>query len=88
MSARGLFIRLYGCYEALDGGRVHDALLDMTGGVTELVDLRGSVSPDKIADLLMACEGMETIMGAGIFVSLTAVRSFCLPVCLSVCLLV
>ncbi|XP_025093606.1 calpain-2 catalytic subunit-like [Pomacea canaliculata] len=61
------FAKLYGCYEALDGGRVHDALLDMTGGVTELVDLRGSVSPDKIADLLMACEGMETIMGAGIF---------------------
>lgn len=33
------FIRLCGCYEALDGGNTGDALVDFTGGVSEPMDL-------------------------------------------------
>ena len=59
--------RLYGCYEAIDGGRVHDALLDLTGGITELIDLK-DISSDKLIPIMTACDEMDTIMGGAIFV--------------------
>ena len=34
-----LFCRINGSYEALDGGNLSDALVDFTGGVSELVSL-------------------------------------------------
>ena len=34
-----LLVRLHGSYEALDGGNLSDALVDFTGGVSELVAL-------------------------------------------------
>ena len=34
-----LFCRIHGSYEALDGGNLSDALVDFTGGVSELVSL-------------------------------------------------
>ena len=35
----GYFSRLFGCYEALDGGDLGEALEDFTGGVSEQIDL-------------------------------------------------
>jgi len=32
-------VRLYGCYEALDGGELAEALEDFTGGVAENYDI-------------------------------------------------
>ena len=32
-------LRLYGCYEALDGGELAEALEDFTGGVAENYDI-------------------------------------------------
>jgi len=34
-----LYCRLYGCYEALDGGELAEALEDFTGGVAENYDI-------------------------------------------------
>lgn len=34
-----VLFRMYGCYEALDGGNTADALVDFTGGVSEPLDL-------------------------------------------------
>jgi hypothetical protein len=34
------FAKLYGSYGALEGGWVHDALVDLTGGVAETADIR------------------------------------------------
>lgn len=43
-------IRLYGCYEALDGGNTADALVDFTGGVSEPMDLEeGQYATDEAA---------------------------------------
>ncbi|XP_025084605.1 calpain-B-like [Pomacea canaliculata] len=61
------FAKLYGCYEAIDGGRVHDALLDMTGGITELIKLKGAIDVEKLTNILTMCWSMETLMGAAIF---------------------
>ncbi|KAK7475398.1 hypothetical protein BaRGS_00033348, partial [Batillaria attramentaria] len=34
------YAKLYGSYEAIDGGRIHDALLDLTGGIAELIKVK------------------------------------------------
>lgn len=46
----GFTFRVYGCYEALDGGNTADALVDFTGGVSEPVDLlEGQMATDEVA---------------------------------------
>ncbi|KAL8566600.1 hypothetical protein ACOMHN_054822 [Nucella lapillus] len=60
------YAKLYGCYEAIVGGRVHDALLDLTGGITELVELE-ETAEDTLTSLLIDTYNMDTLMGGAIF---------------------
>ena len=42
--------RLHGSYEALDGGNLSDALVDFTGGVTELITLQTEAGNNNYQD--------------------------------------
>ncbi|XP_041364337.1 calpain-A-like [Gigantopelta aegis] len=61
------YAKLYSCYEAIDGGRIHHALVDMTGGISELIQMQGGISLDKLQTTLMSCKKMNTLMGGSIF---------------------
>ena len=69
--------RLIGCYEALTGGELSEALADFTGGVSETVDLTNPVylsdeaERDKFYDWLSRAIENNSLMCAAI-----AVRHF------------
>lgn len=57
--------RLYGSYEALKGGTTAEALEDLTGGLTEFVDLRESAPPNLRQMMLRGFE-MGSLFGVSI----------------------
>ena len=68
------FAKLNSCYEFLDGGDALDAMIDMTGGVSEAYKIRGKVSdegykvetPGRMWNLLFNSFSMKSLMGASI----------------------
>nr|AAT77809.1 calpain alternative form [Gecarcinus lateralis] len=48
------YAKLYGGYEALRGGNINESMVDLTGGVVELIDLRSPAS-NLFPRLLKAC---------------------------------
>lgn len=50
-------------------------MLDFTGGITEIIDLKESFNEEKLSNILEVFWSMETIMGVTIFVS----RCYSLP---------
>lgn len=62
--------RLRGSYENLDGGKLQDAMVDLTGGISEVIDIqkKREVSPE-LYNLLYTSFQMKSMMGACIFVS-------------------
>jgi calpain len=46
------YAKLYGSYEALEGGMVGEALDDLTGGCTEYYDLKGKDAPEDLFGLM------------------------------------
>lgn len=68
--------RLFGCYEALDGGELAEALADFTGGVSELMDLTSAsflndeAQRDEFYDWLVRAIDNNSLMCAAIAVSI------------------
>ncbi|XP_041364507.1 calpain-A-like [Gigantopelta aegis] len=60
------YAKLNGCYEAIEGGRIHHALVDMTGGISELIVLKEGISLDELQTTLLSKKKMNTLMGGGI----------------------
>ncbi|XP_064639206.1 calpain-5-like isoform X2 [Lineus longissimus] len=66
------YAKLFGCYEALDGGDLAEALVDFTGGVAEPLDLvDGKFSEDEpkrgeLMDMLEKEMGHKSLMAASI----------------------
>ncbi|VDI28787.1 Hypothetical predicted protein, partial [Mytilus galloprovincialis] len=61
------YAKLRGNYEALDGGHTQDAIVDMTGSISETIDLKDkSKIPDNLYELVWKSYQMNSLMGAGI----------------------
>ncbi|XP_063445321.1 calpain-A-like [Mytilus trossulus] len=59
------YAKLRGNYEALDGGKTQDAIVDMTGSISETIDLtEKSKIPDNLYDLVWKSYQMNSLMGA------------------------
>jgi len=67
--------RLFGCYEALNGGELSEALEDFTGGVSETVDLNNApfltdeAEYDRFYEWLVRAVDNGSVMCAAITVS-------------------
>lgn len=62
------YAKLRGCYEALDGGKLQDAMVDLTGGISEVINLQDKAKvKDNLYDLLMKSYGMKSLQGCCIF---------------------
>ena len=58
--------RLLGSYEALDGGNLSDALVDFTGGVSELVLLQSEAGEKLYEEEERRAELFSRLMQAGL----------------------
>ncbi|CAG5129990.1 unnamed protein product, partial [Candidula unifasciata] len=61
------FAKLNGNYDVIDGGRVHTSLVDLTGGIGEMLVLKKNITDSDLQDVLFNCRTMNSIMGAVIF---------------------
>lgn len=67
-------IRLFGDYESLTGGKARDAMVDMTGGVGEGIEIRDYRTQDekmKLFKILNHAMDDRSLMSASITVSVT-----------------
>ena len=61
------YAKLRGNYEALDGGKLQDAIVDLTGAISEYIDLTDkSTIPNNLFDLIWKSYQMNSLMGASI----------------------
>ncbi|XP_041373111.1 calpain-9-like isoform X2 [Gigantopelta aegis] len=62
------YAKLRGCYEALDGGKLQDSMVDFTGGISEVIDLKDKANiPGDLYDLLYKAFSMNSMMGGSIY---------------------
>lgn len=67
--------RLFGCYEALDGGGLEEALVDFTGGVAETIELKtehydeDEAKREELYEVLRKAIKRKALMAAAIPVS-------------------
>ncbi|KAH9519602.1 hypothetical protein Btru_003120 [Bulinus truncatus] len=61
------YAKLHGSYEGLEGGFTQDAMVDLTGGISEFIDLSDKKKiPNNLFHLLCTSYTMKTLMGAAI----------------------
>lgn len=66
-------VRLFGSYEALEGGMTNDALVDFTGGIGYRVDLTDQDEQDLFA-WMQNQNKMNTLMSCSIYVCCSSCR--------------
>ena len=59
---------------------MHDALLDLCGGVTELISLQANTTVARLSPLLTSWKHMHTLIGAAILVNMYMCCTFVLHV--------
>ncbi|XP_063595877.1 calpain-B-like [Penaeus indicus] len=58
------YAKLYGGYEALRGGNINESMVDLTGGVVEMVDLRNP--PSNLFNVMKKAYRRAALMGCAI----------------------
>ncbi|XP_066959581.1 calpain-A-like isoform X1 [Macrobrachium rosenbergii] len=58
------YAKLYGCYEALRGGNINESMVDLTGGVVEMIDLRNP--PNNLFSVMRKAYRRGALMGCAI----------------------
>ena len=70
------FSRLHGSYQALEGGKIQDALVDMTGGIGEVVGMHNKEEiPKGLFKSILQTHRMNSLMGCSIPVSSKVLNS-------------
>nr|CAD7392323.1 unnamed protein product [Timema cristinae] len=59
------YAKLYGSYEALDGGTICEAMVDFTGGVSERIDL-SRITQDSLLSIMLKAYERGSLMGCAI----------------------
>lgn len=60
------FIRLYGSYEALKGGKTSEAMVDFTGGLVETIDFSKKEQTDKLFEKMLKFQKSNSFMSCSI----------------------
>lgn len=61
------YAKLRGCYQGLNGGKLDDAIVDLTGGISERIDMKNkSEIPSNLYNLMWKCYKMNSMLGASI----------------------
>ncbi|KAH9487987.1 hypothetical protein Btru_066755 [Bulinus truncatus] len=60
------YAKLYGSYESLESGFTQDAMVDLTGGISEVIDIKRKDKVPDLYNLLYTSYKMRTLMGASI----------------------
>ncbi|XP_033745701.1 calpain-B-like [Pecten maximus] len=61
------YAKLRGCYQGLSGGKLDDAIIDLTGGISERIDMKNkSDIPNNLYNLMWKCYKMNSMLGASI----------------------
>lgn len=62
-------LRLRGCYEGVDGGQLQDSVVDLTGGISETIDIKDKAQiPVDIYEILWRSWKMNSFLGCSISV--------------------
>ncbi|KAK7113571.1 calpain-B-like isoform X2 [Littorina saxatilis] len=62
------YAKLRGCYEGMDGGKLQDAMVDLTGGISEVIDLKDKTNiPADLYTLLNRSHLMKSLQGGSIY---------------------
>ncbi|XP_048760770.1 calpain-9-like isoform X1 [Ostrea edulis] len=61
------YAKLRGCYEATDGGKLQDSVVDLTGGISETIDIKDKTQiPVDIYEILWRSWKMNSFLGCSI----------------------
>ncbi|GAB1608629.1 calpain-9-like, partial [Argonauta hians] len=62
------YAKLHGCYQALHGGKIQNSLTDLSGGISEVYDLRDKQKiPHNFFELIEDSRKMNTLIAAAIY---------------------
>uniref|UniRef100_K1Q505 Calpain-9 n=1 Tax=Magallana gigas TaxID=29159 RepID=K1Q505_MAGGI len=61
------YAKLRGCYEGVDGGKLQDSVVDLTGGISETIDIKDKAQiPVDIYEILWRSWKMNSFLGCSI----------------------